>query len=104
MSDDIIPYDMHLRLLNLSRAIDRVLIADHAQRHWLKNTVPLDVPFADAVAHYGKPGAGLDLWSMCAAVEELRSVWLGSNFPLPEEHLALIFVSEKARDEIPEPQ
>jgi hypothetical protein len=87
MSDDI-PYDLSRRLLNLTRAIDRVMIADHAQRYWLKNTVPLDVPFADAVAHYGKPGAGLDLWAMCAAVEELRSVWHGSNFPLPEEQLA----------------
>ena len=80
--------DLPRRLSALSQAIDRILIADHAQRHWLKNTVPLDVTYADAVKHYGEPCVGLDLWNMCAAVEQLRNVWLGSDFPLPDEALA----------------
>ena len=58
------------RLQALSKAIDRVLIADHSQRHWLKNCPPLSATYADAVNHYGGPGVGLDLWCMCAAVEE----------------------------------
>lgn len=55
------------------RAISAVLLASHGQRHWLKEPHP---PFtatdALAVAHYGGPSAGLDLWRMCRAVEMLR--------------------------------
>ena len=79
--------DLPRQLQRMSKAIDEVLIADHGQRRWLKDTVPLDGTYADAVRHYGGPGVGLDLWCMCAAVEKLRIVWLGSNFPLPAEQL-----------------
>jgi hypothetical protein len=72
----------------MSKAIDEVLIADNGQRRWLKDTIPLDGTYADAVRHYGGPGVGLDLWCMCSAVEKLRVVWLGSNFPLPADKLA----------------
>lgn len=80
--------EMPRQLQLLSRAIDEVLTADHGQRNWLRNTVPLDVAYADAVRHYGGPGVGLDLWCMCSAIEKLRNVWLGSSFPLADDALA----------------
>lgn len=56
-----------------SRAISAVLLASHGQRHWLKEPhPPWNATDALAVAHYGGPSAGLDLWRMCRAVEMLR--------------------------------
>jgi hypothetical protein len=81
------PNNMPERLYALAKAIERVLNADHGQRHWMKNSPPLDVSYADAVNHYGGPGVGLDLWVMCSAVEQLRIAWLGSNFPLMDHQL-----------------
>jgi hypothetical protein len=81
-------------LTRLARAIDAVLIAGHAQRHWLRPDHP---PFrsadagdrghddtdllAAAVRHYGGPSAALDLWSLCRAVEKLSLAWTGAPPP-----------------------
>lgn len=77
-------------LTRLARAIDNMLLAGHAQRHWLKPGYP---PFrsaetgdrgqdatdllAQAVAHYGGPCVSLDLWMLCRALDELSVAWTG---------------------------
>jgi len=76
-------HDLPTRLHELSAAIDKVILADHSQRHWLKDNPSLNVTYADALKHYGGPCVGLDLWCMCAAVQTLREVWLGSDFQPP---------------------
>lgn len=78
-------------LSRLARAIDGVLIAGHAQRHWLQVPHP---PFRSAelgdrghddtdlvtaaLRRYGATAA-FDLWTMCRAIEELSLAWTGSG-------------------------
>jgi hypothetical protein len=74
------------RFADLSRAIDAVLLAGHAQRHWLRDdhpafAVPADgdetTTMAAALAHYGgAPCAAFDLWCMCRAVDMLDRAWV----------------------------
>ena len=79
----------------MARAIDNVLVAGYAQRHWLQPGHPPFRPtetgdrgsdatdvLAAAVAHYGGPCAALDLWIMCRAVDALSVAWTGRAFPV----------------------
>ena len=91
MTDTIQP-ELAARLLDVARAIDNVLVAGHAQRHWLqpghppfrpaetgdRGTDATDV-LAAAVSHYGGPSAALDLWIMCRAVDALSVAWTGKG-------------------------
>ena len=87
--------ELATRLLAVARAVDDVLVAGHAQRHWLQPGHP---PFrsaeagdrgsdatdvlAAAVAHYGgHPCAALDLWFMCRAIDALSVAWTGKGLP-----------------------
>ena len=87
--------ELAARLLDVARAIDNVLVAGHAQRHWLQPGHPPFRPaetgdrgsdatdvLAAAVAHYGGPCAALDLWIMCRAVDALSVAWTGRAFPV----------------------
>lgn len=87
---------LEVDLTRLARAVDNVLLAGHGQAHWLKPPFP---PFrsaetgdrgqdqtdllANAVAHYGGPCAGLDLWIVCRAIDELSRAWTGKGLDVP---------------------
>jgi hypothetical protein len=59
-----------------TRAVDAVLLAGIEQRAWLERNKhpPLYATLAEAMTFYGGPRAGLSLWSMCRALEQLRAV------------------------------
>lgn len=92
------------RLLTIMRAIDDVLVADHALRDSLKAPPPFGhveghryvrTPLAAAVARYGlipgtdTPSPLIALWEQCATIEALRFAWTGKTGPeieaLPDE-------------------
>jgi hypothetical protein len=60
----------------LALAIDRVLLADSQQQHWLGPAPPaFEVSMSDALTFYGgAPSAKFDLWCNCRAVHGLRQV------------------------------
>src|SRR4051812_21478780 len=60
----------------LMRAIERVLLAGHGQRRWLKpEHPPFGAFLSDALKHYGNPGPAFDLWMICAAIHDLEAAW-----------------------------
>ena len=81
MTGEIQP-ELAARLLDVARAIDDVLVAGHAQRHWLQPGHPPFRPIetgdrgSDATdvlkrppcrSRLRRPCAALDLWIMCRA-------------------------------------
>jgi hypothetical protein len=79
MSDSVSP-ELMTRLLEVARAIDGVLIAEHGPRAALKAPPPWNAPPAAGIARYGA-GPVFDLWMLCRAVEALRVAWTGRAGP-----------------------
>ncbi len=59
--------------MTIPTLIDAVILANHGIAYLLKHPhPPLDATDTEAVAHYGGPGMGLDLWRMASAVHALK--------------------------------
>lgn len=73
--------ELTTRLLEVARAIDDVLVANHTLRASLKpGHPPFDAAIAAGLARYG-PGPLFALWLECRAVEALRVAWTGRSGP-----------------------